>query len=509
MSKRSRSLAAVLLVLALLVSAVLFTRSARTGALARADGIARIDAPAPPSLSPAESAREVAHSAPPAAELVAIDATTSSPTPGAAQERAWITLRIYDEYGAKVAGATVDRLWLLNAGQRSTTATPETSPERSGSDGVLKLAYPRRFDRERLVDGLSLSIHHPEFAPYESGWLALAPELEIILVRGEMLVLSGWIDTPSNVIDDFDAPQFSDEVELEDGDWQTRSDGRRMTARVPLGRHFVQLRHWCEAGVYWSALTEFEMRPRATTELHLELQPSVRLRGRLSDEVPRPVIDGRVSVAVFRANPANAESSGFLRRSPTTIDAEGEFEIPFLRAERVQLIAICRGWVSPRVMANSPEDLGLALQPGEDWRTVRERLGEDALTYPLIELQALDRVLEVAMEPTATLEFHALDDRGSPLAGVRVSAWPNVYWEGVGSSMVAHDFSWSALTDDAGIARVDSLPAGEHYYRVEHPQFELPREPPGDPEGDRHRLGHFVSGATLRVDFALERVSDG
>jgi hypothetical protein len=114
----------------------------------------------------------------------------------------------------------------------------------------------------------------------------------------------------------------------------------------------------------------------------------------------------------------------------------------------------------------------------------------------------------VAMEPAAALEVELTLADGRPAPGVEVSVWPNVCWRLGACALFVDGRSWSATTDEEGRARIEDLPAGEHWLGVQHPELDLPLEPPGD-RGDRSRSARFTPGATVRASYTLESTGGG
>jgi hypothetical protein len=109
------------------------------------------------------------------------------------------------------------------------------------------------------------------------------------------------------------------------------------------------------------------------------------------------------------------------------------------------------------------------------------------------------------MEPTAALEVELRAPDGELLAGARVDVWPNACWLIGACGIFLDDRTWSAVTDERGLARIENIPAGEHNFGVAHDAYELSLDPPGEPTAQRHRRGTFEPGQTQRVELKLER----
>ncbi len=130
------------------------------------------------------------------------------------------------------------------------------------------------------------------------------------------------------------------------------------------------------------------------------------------------------------------------------------------------------------------------------------------------------------MEPTATCEIKVLDDQGHPLANAEVYFWPNVIWNGNGSTIFmgptfksedllrsGEDFNWQkfrkenppayfAKSDQRGIAIVPNLPAFNQSFQVEHTNYEMSITPLNN---RREASSKLLPGETNYVTVIMEK----
>lgn len=413
--------------------------------------------------------------------------TTATPAPKKPDldARGWITFRVKDEHGAPVPGAEVKLDGLRRTSERGSVYAWRGEPDRGTTaiDGTLKLPYPVWITLDDETASVVVFVHHPDFATYENQDCALAETVDIVLQRGSVLVIAGWFGSKDRIVTDV-LPHFSWDVDLKADDWLPRRDGRLTTTRMKPGRHAVYL-EWKspEHGACYSELTPFETVAGEDQELLLELVAAKTLRGHLSAEVPRPVVEGEVSVGVQFRGPENG--GAILVRRGAPIAADGTFEVRGLPPGDAQIVGICRGFAA--VPSERSKDSG-----------------ERAIAKE-IDLRKLEGDFELAMEPTATLELEFQGPDGKPAPDVLVDAWPNICWRVQACSSYSDVRRWSAQSDANGRARIEDLPAGEHWFGAVSRELELPQAAAGTDARDRTRRAHFAPGETVRLTFSLEK----
>jgi len=208
--------------------------------------------------------------------------------------------------------------------------------------------------------------------------------------------------------------------------------------------------------------------------------------GQLSDNVPRPIENGRI-IATSVPKP---EGSNWEEKDPsvvwhacTSIDANGSFILPSVpRRGVIQIIAICDGWLSTT--------------------TISEARGHFVMGQPF----ALDRpeiYPKVEMERTGSLEVMLTKPDGSPLEGAKVYTSPNQSHLKGGSTILGSELNslsnvekqlnpgleqtslfprrnterFSGTTDSNGRVTLRGIPVGKNEsLAVSHPQYSLPRD---------------------------------
>jgi hypothetical protein len=208
------------------------------------------------------------------------------------------------------------------------------------------------------------------------------------------------------------------------------------------------------------------------------IKPGVRVEGRLSEQVPRPIQRGRVVGHII----SGSERSRAYLSVATEINADGSFVFESLPAgETLQLVTLCDAWISSNPTAaqlnayqakHNPKGLE-NLQPS----------GHD-VNPQLIWLAGKVVRPEIAMEPTATCEVTVVDQEGHPIRNATVSFWPNQFFHNAGSSIVGEGVDifesiremlksgdhgrkpyqrserFTSITNERGVAVVGNLPVG-------------------------------------------------
>lgn len=367
----------------------------------------------------------------------------------------------------------------------------------SDEGGVVELQYPVKFgspDNWKTLNQISMMVTHAEFVPDE---IHIDPRLKKTtkqLEAGCELSFSA-IDAGRNPVEigvmmagPGRAAKWIREQgivrsrAIPDGVWQTL-----VVAPRPDGRHL------------FSDVLPVRLRDQQRVRFHnLPLTPGLRLTGRLSDNVPRPVVDGRIQ-AFCLPQPAgrlhDREDPSVAWEANTLIDADGSFEFASLpRSGTIQLIAICQGWVGAD--QDVPEEHGTFKQ---------------GMFVALDEQQIQDGSFDVVvpMEPTGSLLVTVLKPDGSPLAGAKVATNPNEYRWLAGSTILGSKRDWidsvraqmngtedplyrrgerdepvpvfQAITDERGQVVLSGIPCDREYQvGAYHDDYTMP-------EGDRGR----------------------
>ena len=418
-------------------------------------------------------------------------------------------IRVVDAAGKPVAGAVIRpdglRPKRINGhwGWTESNAV-KPSPVTTDARGIARVPYPRYVFEKAETGEISFSVEHADFCadrPFRVvsvtppasaklndqadflyhlliGRIATKPD-PVVLKRGGIVKVTGYLGTRENLLPAIQAQLASLPLPRK-GFWQSMGSKALVNRRVPEGTNAVRLVYAPPAGrICFSDYATFLSLAGQTNEFYLELKPGLQLSGRLDDSVPRPVANGRVQVSISSPS-VNTNRDRLLWQTSKEINPDGTFVFDSLPPGKVEVVALCDGFKSKD---------GLTTKIG------------DFIMPQVFQLQDRDLDAVIAMEPTATFEVTVLDDEKRPLAGAGVYFWPNVIWNGRGSTIFmaptfdsenllrsGEDFNWQAFrkslppvyqahTDRRGIATVPNLPAFRQWFGVDHAGYELPINP--------------------------------
>jgi hypothetical protein len=453
-------------------------------------GRSAVDAPAESPALAADSAAGRTEAAQPAPGIAA----PAPPPPVDKKARDWVHLIVQDRQGSPIPNADIRMIGMrTKRDPGSHWAWPvEPSIGRTALDGTAKLWFPVWVTQDDEAGELTFEVSHPDFVTQEVDGFVVGPEPRVVVLEhGAFVIVSGWIESPAEVIADV-VPHLTWDVKLAQDAWQPIRDGRLSTANIPPGVHGLYLSHSsAERGEFFSAVERFTLAEAEQKEIHLRLLPAARLEGVVEDEVPRPVREGHVLLNLQIGTQASGEAK-MLRSFSAPIREDGTFTVEGLPPGDGQIIALCAGWASERVVGERTEP-GIAIDR-EAW--IRSH-GEHALIPQRVDPASGKRFV-LKMEPTGALKATLRGPDGAPVAGVILSCWPNVFWlAGYSSSFIEGD--WSATSDSKGELMVANVPWGTTWYGVGHPALDLPMA-----DGDRTRQAMIEPGKTTEVALELE-----
>jgi len=354
-------------------------------------------------------------------------------------------------------------------------------------DGRATVLYPRFRDVKERVQtiGVSLQVDHEGFA--YAGDLHLEvplekdPPHEIKLEAGSPLTIR---------------PQFEGDAKSDgelfalwsDGrSWRPGSEPKKLPdggleiPAMPPGKNSLMLiKLDDQRATHFSKIIDFELTAGEPKQIDVQLRPSMRVTGALSEAVPRPVKNGRVKIATLP--PSTDHSDRVLWMSWAAVQPDGTFTIDaWPKGEPMQLIALCDGYIAasgkaPEVVASPPD------------------AENDFFNRPQV-FDELDVPIEVDMTPMQVCMARTVDEDGSSVAGVKVLSWPNVGWWNYGSQVYcdslvhgerllrdrdyfkAHEEAFpppfQSETNSKGEARLE-LPLGKKSLTVHSEVYELP-----------------------------------
>lgn len=222
----------------------------------------------------------------------------------------------------------------------------------------------------------------------------------------------------------------------------------------------------------------------------VKLLPGVRVAGKLSEDVPRPIVNGTVNAIALDVSKEQGANHPlrWVWWATTKIEEDGSFVFEALPPNcNLQMIPICEGWIG----AKPSEELAKAMF------AKKGVIYGNQITQPQlvrIEQQDLNPILE--MVPSSRLEVLVTDPDGNPLSDCVIAMWPNQAWFAVGTQILGEGMSsleqlrkpmslyetgweptkrFQAKTNDEGKAIIANLPSDAQFdIAAEHKQFELP-----------------------------------
>jgi hypothetical protein len=218
-----------------------------------------------------------------------------------------------------------------------------------------------------------------------------------------------------------------------------------------------------------------EIKTGEVQKFEVELRPGFRFDGALSDNVPRPVRNGRVLLSI-------SSEFGTGWSDWTTVRDDGTFtfnSLPPDSGSKALLVAVCDDFVSA-----SPDSEGFQSTS----MMVPQVFG--------IGHSSVTAVLE--MQPAGRLTVIVRDPAGNALAGVQVHATPNYHvarngtssFGGLGSTREMllegaryrpkpdlRAFPYEGTSGDDGIVALANLPPFVTYLSAASDDYELPRDP--------------------------------
>ena len=247
------------------------------------------------------------------------------------------------------------------------------------------------------------------------------PEKPIQLTRGIHLEVSAYFGSNHQPVTNL-VPNLSEEG-IRQEDWQKMDNGVFIYDKLSPGGHLLQLMGRLPSGeVVYSDTIAFTAEKGKPCHLTLEMNSGIRLEGRLDDNVPRPVKNGRVMISVRPKEypaldvvedyyAADQKYGGYTARqfwhSYRPINEDGTFVFESIPPGTADVVVLGDGFASKSIGQ---------LQNRVDGALVKGPVMAIPQAFPLVSPVTK---IEVATEPTATLEFTATTKSGKPIEGVR------------------------------------------------------------------------------------------
>ena len=432
---------------------------------------------------------------------------------------------IQDENGKHIEGATVVPSGFRVKGIHGADAYGWNKklfgePEKSVTDrqGKVYLKYPVEGipEEKEYTGALIFLVSHPEFASvFIQSYSVDGPEKPIQLTRGIHLHVIGYHGDEHQPVTEL-IPNLNEEI-IHPEDWQKEKNEIFTFHKLSPGGHLLQLMGRMPSGeIVYSETFAFTAENGKLCNFALEMKPGIRLEGRLDDNVPRPVKNGRVMMAV------RPKEYPVLNVIEDFYDADKKF-------------GGRRFWHSYRPISEDGTFVFEAVPPGEADVVVlgdgfasktigqlQNRVNGTLVKGPVIAIpQAFPLTspithVVVTTEPTATLELTATTKSGSPIENVWVGMWPSAFrmpgkfgWMNKSSEEPYREIPhlsepiFSGKTDHNGNLVLKNIPAETRGLEIDHPQYQVPlQEPKGS--RDRHVRATFSPGMTNKLNMTLE-----
>ena len=362
--------------------------------------------------------------------------------------------------------------------------------EVTGADGRATLASPVIMSELTEASGISFTASKAEYAKRRVfNYPIDGTERDEVLKKGNTLTVGAYQETPERHVSGFTIT-VSFSAHLEPADWSPLSDGRQVTAAIPDGKHALTVEYKAPDGATWlSDAVPFEMKDGTSKELDVALKNGVTLHGKLSDNVPRPVTNGKVKAAAQWPPPGtpNAyDEPGTIRESSADVSPDGTFEIKGLPEGPGEIIGICDGYIAANRVPGAPP-----YQQNQRYT---------------VSANANDAPMVLNMEQAGGLRVRVLNTAGEPMPGATLMTTPNVAW-GIGLSTIYMDPKfWTATSDSHGFAMLRGLRAGSQPYNVTAPGWGLPIVFDKVGRASRTASAAIVPGLTTELVVNLEPV---
>jgi hypothetical protein len=472
------------------------------------------------------------------------DDATAQSTPA---DTGYFRMIVQDCDGKPVADATVV-LWNVGVrmGSRSVLTVYNDNSLKTASDGSVVIPYPKGGEGpHNRTDRLGLRIQHPD-SPTWSGYRDVDDESPFQLARSTLVSVTAKAADGRPIDSDVYASTNGLRV-----DWTIESGTLHSGPMNVLGSrssNLLRVVHGPENGpVLFSKLIDLSQVPRRDNVISIDaiLQPSSRVVGRVSENVSRPVKNGRVIGSIVSGS---APFNGWHWSVVTGIEEDGSFVLDGLPAhDTLQIIALCDGWAS------------LSPRPSEvtaysETHGFEVRYNHGATTGHIApQLHYVSRGITettVRMHKTGNVRVRVVDREDKPIAGAKTNFSPNQILHNSGSTLLGAGFStlellrnpeireqlrakplmppgaiWSkylATTDEKGEATVRDIPAHQTIYAhggdekegprsvgfyVRHQDYVLvPKEPRPTLSGAGPRESvELIPGETATIRVRMER----
>lgn len=317
----------------------------------------------------------------------------------------------------------------------------------TGPDGTAVIEYPVYLEGGWKAEDVLVDVDHPDYVGCRVKRQSLiCPPDPVVLEIGATVRLSAeYKGRPVKV-----QPQLR--LLGAESDWRndiwTTTDGLVLTTnKCPAGTILLRVMRIPEIGKPLFGDTVVASPGGAMKyDFHFKLTRGARVTGRLSGVVATPICNGVVVARVFSGpEPGReAKTKALCYTKETSVTREGTFCFEGLPLGRMELTAVCDGYVSRRP---DPAPAKYAQQEGRLPQVTQ-------LTRPAEQI-------EVPMEPAGACVVHVVDSSGKAVVGAMVE--PQLYLKSCDSAFQPWGPSgyYTVFTDASGSATLHNVPPGQ------------------------------------------------
>jgi hypothetical protein len=403
------------------------------------------------------------------------------------------TVRVVDESGKPVVGATVVP-WAIRTqrgahGAWSANGLGGSEPPTltTDADGKVTIRFPRFAQKHEKIapKELTCRVTHPDFAETSYNKAIVTDDVlndvaTIVVKQGAQVEAEAFVGDRLLPMERVYA-LWSSPSQADRKDMKVNAQGRLQLPRLPAGKESVRLVCFPEDGpALLSDVQQLQLANGDRFDARFEMKPAIDVGGQLDEDVPRPVKNGRVVVAVIDGSDGG---NALQWRAWAKINDDGSFKLAALPQGDLQVIALCDGYMA---QSGAPPD----------FVSDNKRRASSLNRPQVFGITPEMHQITLRMTPTSDCLFRVLGPDGSPVAGAKCSFWPNVHWWSDGSqiycSPLYSTFEWltdprrameerfrsdplfSAETGPDGRAIVKNIPSTEKSFHITHKELEVP-----------------------------------
>ncbi len=298
------------------------------------------------------------------------------------------------------------------------------------SEGKATIEYPKFANVEEQVKtmAVTLAIHHPDhpFVTHENVTVPSKSNHSISLPAGSAINVEIMLDGEKVANDNIRATWSGDRSMIGESGLQVGDD---KTYRIPPmskgNSDFMFVRLDGKTVTHFSPIVKVEIdESQDEIDKSVELLPAVKVHGKLSDNVPRPVKNGRIKMQTIGDGESWNEVAWL---DWARVDEKGNFAFDWPQDAPVQIVALCDGFIGSN---------------GEKPTMVTPERARGGYRRAQAFLEPDKAPITIEMTPMAQCEIEVENAFGKRLEGIVAGANPNVGWWNSGSQI----YGWPLMS---------------------------------------------------------------